>query len=322
MSQIDDDGTVPEASDEGVVIFDDMPRADQANEPITVPLSDQASVDRESEKWAGEWASRAVYSEPSFLSLAAERLPALALLAARCAIATFPAGTGVGDDNIGPRALGRLGDDALLALLRIFAACEALGSWGTAAFHVLIVLLPKPDGGLRPIGLFPTIIRVWMRMRSSVARAWESANALPQLYGGAGMGAQRAAWVAAFQAEKAQADGLEHVAALLDLVKAFERVPHDRLVEFATRRGYSLIVLRLSLATYRLRRAIGIGGAFSSLIVATRGITAGSGMATTELRVLLIDVVESVSRWWPLAQLTLSVDDFDHCDDLGFSCRE
>jgi hypothetical protein len=32
-------------------------------------------------------------------------------------------------------------------------------------------------------------------------------------------------------------------------------------------------------------------------------------LATTELRVLLINVVESVNRWWPLAQVTLYVDD-------------
>ena len=76
------------------------------------------------------------------------------------------------------------------------------------------------------------------------------------------MGAQRAAWIAAFQAEKAKADGLEHAAALLDLVKAFERVPHDVLAVFAARRGYSLVVLRLSLAAYWLRRAIGINGFF------------------------------------------------------------
>ena len=68
---------------------------------------------------------------------------------------------------------------------------------------VIIVLLPKPAGGLRPIGLFPTTIRIWMRVRLPIAQAWEAEHASPSLFGGKGMGAQRAAWTAAFKAEVA-----------------------------------------------------------------------------------------------------------------------
>ena len=202
----------------------------------------------------------------------------------RAAALTFPAGTGLGGDNVSPRALARLSDEALMALARILAAAEALGAWGQAVSLVLIVLLPKPDGGLRPIGLFPTIVRLWMRARTVHARAWEAAHAMPQLFGGAGMGAQRAAWTVAFRAEAAALSAQEHAVALLDLVKAFERVPHHLLAVAAARKGYPLVLLRLSLAAYRMQRVIGIEGVFSRLLIATRGITAGSGTATTELR--------------------------------------
>ena len=90
-----------------------------------------------------------------------------------------------------------------MALARLLAAAEALGAWGKAVGLVLIVLLPKLDGGLRPIGFFPTIVRLWMRARTVQARAWEAAHAMPQLFGGAGIGAQRAAWTVAFRAEAA-----------------------------------------------------------------------------------------------------------------------
>ena len=63
-----------------------------------------------------------------------------------------------------------------------------------------------------------------------MARAWEASNCLPSLYGGKGMGAQKAAWQAAFTAEAAALSKLEHAQALLDLVKAFETVPHWILV--------------------------------------------------------------------------------------------
>ena len=82
----------------------------------------------------------------------------------------------------------------------------------------------------------------------------------------------------------------------LDLVKAFESIPHHLLVQAAAARGYSLVVLQLSLAAYRLWRVIGIDGAFSRKVRATRGITAGSGFGTSELRVLLQGVVEKVQQ--------------------------
>ena len=82
-------------------------------------------------------------------------------------------GTGLGSDkqHMAPRALLRLSEEARAMLLHIFLAAEALGAWSEALDLVLIILLPKPDGGLRPIGLFPTMIRLWMRARATVARA-------------------------------------------------------------------------------------------------------------------------------------------------------
>ena len=114
--------------------------------------------------------------------------------------------------------------------------------------------------------------------------------------------------VAAFDAEAAAADNQDHAAALLDLVKAFEMVPHRLLVQAARDSGFILKVLRMSLAAYRIARVVGIDGAFSREITATRGITAGSGMATSELRLLLADTVYALKKMWPVA-LKLYVDD-------------
>jgi hypothetical protein len=310
---------VPDAggdADDGTL--DDLPAEDRTAEPhgctdvghaVVTPLAEQAAVDVEAAGWSQQWAMDDSYTQPIFDRNVMAALPLLTVLALRVAAMTFPAGTGLGGDNVAPRAFGRLSDSALSALARILMAAEALGAWGQAVSLVLIVLLPKPDGGLRPIGLFPTIIRVWMRARTVCARAWEAANAMPQLFGGAGMGAQRAAWTIAFRAEAAALTAQEHAVALLDLVKAFERVPHHLLAIAAARKGYPLVLLRLSLAAYRLQRVLGCEGVFSRLLVATRGITAGSGLATTELRLLLIDVIIVANRNWPMAQLVLYVDD-------------
>ena len=74
------------------------------------------------------------------------------------------------------------------------------------------------------------------------------------------MGAQRAAWQAAFAAELAGLRRLDHVQVLLDLVKAFETIPHDQLISAALAKGYSMCLLSLSLAAYRLQRTLGVDG--------------------------------------------------------------
>ena len=275
-----------------------------------VPLSEQAAVDAECAKWATLWKEDLSYNAPDFGQLGEEPLQLLSTWAIKQAAATFPAGTGLGADNISPRAICRLSDAAVSALAHLYARIEALGEW-TAMFNlVLIVLLPKLDGGLRPIGLFPTIIRLWMRTRVCIARAWENAHALPSVYGGVAMGAYRAAWNENFAAEFAANAKADHLQALVDLVKCFETVPHAELVEAAKARGVSLVLLKLSLSSYRLNRSIGIEGTFSRLVVATRSITAGSGFATTELRILLFDVVlEAQKRWSPPLLITVFVDD-------------
>ena len=111
------------------------------------------------------------------------------------------------------------------SLVELLGLVERVGRWPRNVGHVLVVLLAKPAGGFRPIGLFPSIVRVWMRIRLADAVVWQSAYDRPWLYAGAGKGAEVAAWRQAARAEQAAARGWDYAAVLLDLVKAFERVP-------------------------------------------------------------------------------------------------
>ena len=106
---------------------------------------------------------------------------------------SFPIDTGLGAENIAPRALARLSDDPFVSLIQIFHTVEEIGEWPEASNPVMIVVLPKTDGGTRPIGISVTSIRVWMGARSRHAGRWEADHEIKSVYGGAGMGAQRAA---------------------------------------------------------------------------------------------------------------------------------
>ena len=73
---------------------------------------------------------------------------------------------------------------------------------------------------------------------------------------------------------------VEYVQTLLDLIKAFDKVPLWLIVREAVALGYPLKILRLSIATYQLMRVIRIGKVVSKAVYAITGITAGSGFAT------------------------------------------
>ena len=168
------------------------------------------------------------------------------------------------------------------------------GRWPEAAEFVLIPLLPKGEGGYRAIGLLPFLPRLWMRTRKHVAAEWEASMQKPYLYAGKKMGVTAAAWKQGFRAELAAESGrsVNYSEALLDLVKAFDLVPHWVLIREGLALGYPLWLLRLSLATYKMKRVVRVRKVVYRLIWAFRGMTAGSGFATTEMRVAMINLVE------------------------------
>ena len=86
----------------------------------------------------------------------------------RMAANSFPVNTGLGGDNIAPRALARLSSPSIKVLIALFLCVEAAGAKLLSLCSSSSI--PKPDGGRRPIGLCPTIIPIWMRARVWVAR--------------------------------------------------------------------------------------------------------------------------------------------------------
>ena len=65
----------------------------------------------------------------------------------------------------------------------------------------------------------------------------------------------------------------------------------------------------MSLAAYRLPRTLRIGEVYAGLVPACRGVTAGSGNATTEIKIMMINIVDGGRKVYPHIEPTLFVDD-------------
>ena len=274
-----------------------------------VPLNAQQAVNQEAEAWANVWQQGVQGNMPRWPLQLGDRLPDLAVDTFREACYTFSNGVGLGWDKLHPRAIARCSDVVINALLQLFALAEASGKWQETIGIILVVLIPKSDGGRRPIGLFPTLIRVWMRARLPVARLWMLQNDRSFFYAGPCKGADVAAWKQNLLGEAAHFMELPYVSSLLDLVKAFDSVPFDCLVECATRLGYNLYLLRLSIASYLLARVLNVEGCCSVEVFATRGLAAGSVLATIELRILLLEAGDRMVSIGLYSRITLYVDD-------------
>ncbi len=273
------------------------------------PLNAQDLVEAEADDWAVEWAEGVGSGTLEWPTDLGQLLPVPTPIEMKRGMASFPPDTGMGWEAWHPRAWLRLGDAMVAALARSFAAAEKLGDWPTFIGWVVAVLLPKGNGGFRPIGLFPSLIRLWVKVRRTQLRDSERLQQGEYFYAGAARGANVAAWQQAAVAEAAVSRGASFAQVLVDMVKAFDRVPRQRLVDEAARVKYPLHLLRLAMMAYAMPRVVMIGGVVFRIVCTTRGIAAGSGSATTELRALLIGLLDKLTTAHPAAKVQAYIDD-------------
>ena len=103
-----------------------------------------------------------------------EKLPSITAGMVTEAIYTFKDATGQGLDRIGPRMLKHLPEPAHADIADLLNECERLGTWPWQPLCSLIVLLGKPGGGERPIGLLCMLLRLYARVRRPQTRSWSA----------------------------------------------------------------------------------------------------------------------------------------------------
>ncbi len=196
----------------------------------TITVDPGAVVDKERTKWEALW--RPPGSARTVLRWGeAAKLSRPTVGDFRRAARKFPRKTGVGVEGITPSDFDALDDDGVDALIDILMACEAIGYIPRLLALVIVKLIPQKDGGRRPIGLMPSLYRIWAKIRAGDVRDWERRWSRRYFAAGPGKSAEMAAWNAALRAEIAAASRADSASILWDLLKCFEHGQHEMLAD-------------------------------------------------------------------------------------------
>jgi hypothetical protein len=176
---------------------------------------------------------------------------------------------------------------------------------------VMVRLIPEKDGGLRPIALFRTAYRIFWKTRTWQLRDWiQHAQRT-----GFNMTGNRRTLDAAWRCRiRDLARDTGHASDIqMDLRKAFEQVNRGRLLDLALHEVCPMRPLLLSLLSYQWPRRLACQKYVGTPIRPTRGVAAGSSLATFELEIYLTAAVRRATSVLPRPVISRSTPPALHC---------
>ena len=264
-------------------------------------------VEEQAEIWAAWWQSGSSVQWTDFASTGTKVPQVLTTECVRAVSASFKCQTSC-VDGFHPRHFSLLSNKLLETLVLLFRIFEAIGQWPRDEQKVLTVLIPKAEGGLRPIALFRTLYRMYSRARCIKVKKWAEGvnqhrvnNAKNRLVGDS-------TWRNQVRIANGGSETTV-IEAQMDVKKAFENVNRKQLVEIAAKVGYPMTELPTSIMAYFWPRHIVYEGVASRGIEPRSGIAAGSASATFELTALLLPALTRMAICDPEASISLHVDD-------------
>ncbi|CAK0858255.1 unnamed protein product [Prorocentrum cordatum] len=227
---------------------------------------------------------------------------------------TFKRKTAQGVDRWHPAMLQGASDAAHWTLLQILREVERTLVWPQHAATVIFFLIPKSVAVDRAIGLLPTLVRVWEIMREPYMIEWAKANQRSWDCTAFGKAAEDAAWevLLANEGDEVQDSDprtLATVTAILDLVKAFERVSLHVLWERGKAMGFNTGVLAVVCSYFAMARRVNTGEAISEETRTVATIIAGSKFSVGFLKMVIQDTIDGLVVEYPLVQWRMYVDD-------------
>ena len=125
---------------------------------------------------------------------------------------------------------------------------------------LLVVLLPKPKGGFRPIVLMNSLFKLWSRARRpGVQGWWYDENDQPFLACGKGRSVEACVWRRSVRSEAGVAMGKSAATVLWDARKFYGNFILELLVQRGIRLGFPRAILLVCCYMYRAQRILRAG---------------------------------------------------------------
>ena len=225
---------------------------------------------------------------------------------------SFCTDTSMGCDSFPPSAIASLSAELRECIAEFLNLAEQEGAWPERAAVALMHLIPKTDGGRRPIGVLPSIVRIWERIRKPVVQAWLKDHSRSYDWASQGRSSEGAVWHQSLIDEAATADGLASASTLMDLAKAFEMVSLQHVWAAGIRHGFPLDLLVLILEAFAFARNLVYQGSVSEPTLTLSAVLAGGGFAQVALYLVMIDPLDRIQ-----AQCTIGLTLCLYVDDIG-----
>ncbi|CAK0804411.1 unnamed protein product, partial [Prorocentrum cordatum] len=227
---------------------------------------------------------------------------------------TFRKKTGVGVDRWHPSMLQGASDEAYDKLLDFYMEVERTLYWPIHMGTVLFFMIPKTFTADRVTGLLPTAIRVWEIMREPYMVKWAKQNYRSWDCTSYGQAAEDAAWEVLLSHEMDDADEQSEetqatITAVLDLVKAFEKVSLHVLWEAGKQLNFNTGVLAVVCSYFAMSRRLIVGDSVSSGTQTVATIVAGSKFSVRFLKMVIQSTVDGLVVERPRARWRMYVDD-------------
>ncbi|CAK0822508.1 unnamed protein product, partial [Prorocentrum cordatum] len=227
---------------------------------------------------------------------------------------TFRKKTGVGVDRWHPSMLQGASDEAYVKLLDFYMEVGRTLRWPIHMGTVLFFMIPKTYTTDRAIGLLPTAFRVWEIMREPYMVEWAKKNYRSWDCTSYGKAAEDAAWEVLLshemddveeQSEETQAT----VTAVLDLVKAFEKVSLHVFWEAGKQLKFNTGVLAVVCSYFAMTRRLIVWDSVSSETETVTTIIACSKFSVCFLKMVIQSTVDGLVVERPRARWRTYVDD-------------
>jgi len=265
----------------------------------------QSERDKAAALWNAADEAPAINEDPAWI----KPLPRITPQQMRQSAEKFKRRTGVHPDGVHVRQVLLLPDAALEGLADIMEVFEATGVLPAQQRCICVYLYPKPKEGVRHIGLYGFLYRIWARARQPLAGQWEQEHDLPSFAAAKNKSTTDAVWRQAVRNQRAKKDKKAIAQVIADFHKFYETVNLEDLVERAKKLGFPEVLVRAAVACYRMERVVLFEGKAAESAWPTTGIVAGDTLATALVKVYYHDAIKNLCARWPEAEIDIYIDD-------------